>query len=123
MKQQPNLKEAMLACLCFTVIGLCNAGLHWEDRTTFVENVTWELQSQLTLSHEQTLKILEINYAFYDAVSSAQKNNAKGHELTEEHIHFLIATKNKEIMNVLNEDQQLKWQKSHFQWLKKEGPN
>jgi len=114
VKQQPNLKEAMLACLCFTVIGLFNVGLHWEDRAAFVENITWELQSQLTLSREQTMKILEINYAFYDAISSVQKKNEKGHHLSEEHIHYLIATKNKEIMNVLNKDQQLKWQKSHF---------
>jgi hypothetical protein len=69
VKKKLNLKEALLACLGFCIIGLFNLGFHFEERTAFVENITWELQSQLTLSDSQTLKIMEINYEFYDAVS------------------------------------------------------
>ena len=98
-----------MACLGFSIIGLVNLGFHWEERTAFVENITWELQSQLTLSKSQTLKIKEINYEFYDAVSRMEKQG------TDEHINQLIDDKNRKIMKVLNEDQQQEWLKSHLQ--------
>ena len=108
MKKNLNLKEALLACLGFSIIGLFNLGFHFEERTAFVENITWELQSQLTLSESQTLKIMEINYEFYDEVSNLER---KG---TDEQITRLINDKNRKIMNVLNEDQQREWLKSHL---------
>lgn len=108
MKKHLNLKEALLACLGFSVIGLFNLGFHWEERTAFVENITWELQSQLTLSESQTLKIMEINYEFYDAVSNMKQQG------TDEQVTRLISDKNRKIMKVLNEDQQREWLKSHL---------
>ena len=114
MKRQPNLKEALIACLGFSIIGLFNLGLHWEERNAFVENITWELQSQLTLSKSQTQMIMQINYEFYDAVSDAQKQQREESVLDEE-INRLIVDKNKKIMKVLNEDQQREWLKSHLQ--------
>ena len=108
VKKHLNLKEALLACLGFSVIGLFNLGFHWEERTAFVENITWELQSQLTLSESQTLKIMEINYEFYDAVSNMKQQG------TDAQITRLISDKNIKIMKVLNEDQQQEWLKSHL---------
>ena len=111
MSTQPNLKEALIACVGFSIIGLFNLGLSWEERTTFVENITWELQSQLTLSKGQARKIMEINYEFYDAVSEAQQNSDN---ILPEQINRLIINKNRKIMNVLNEDQQREWLQSHL---------
>lgn len=112
MKPQPNLKEALIACLGFSIIGLFNLGLNREERTSFVENITWELQSQLTLSKSQALKILEINYEFYDAVNDAQQD--ADDNILPEHINRLIIDKNIKIMNVLNKDQQREWLQSHL---------
>jgi len=112
VKTQPNLKEALIACLGFSIIGLFNLGLNCEERTTFVENITWELQSQLTLSQNQAQKIMEINYEFYDAVSVAQQDTDDN--ILPEQINLLIIDKNRKIMNVLNEDQQREWQQSHL---------
>ena len=106
MKKHLNLKEALLACLGFSIIGLFNLGFNWEERSAFVENITWELQSQLTLTKSQTQKIMEINYEFYDAVSTME------HRDTEEQLNRLISDKNKKIMEVLSEDQQQEWLKS-----------
>jgi hypothetical protein len=114
LKRQPNLKDALIACLGFSIIGLFNLGFHWEERTAFVENITWELQSQLTLSKSQTQKIMEINYAFYDAISTVQKQSSK-HDLVEEQINLLIIDKNRKIMSVLNEDQQREWLNGYVQ--------
>ena len=108
MKKHPNLKEALLASLGFSVIGLFNLGFHWEERSSFVENITWELQNQLTLTRSQTQRIMEINYEFYDAVSCME------HSGTEQQLPKLISDKNKKIMNVLNEDQQREWLKSRL---------
>ena len=108
VKKHPNLKEALLACLGFSIIGLFNLGFRWEERTAFVENITWEIQSQLTLSKSQRLKIMEINYEFYDAVSRVEQRGA------EEQITRLIGDKNRKIMNILNEDQKKEWLKSHL---------
>ena len=112
MKTQPVLKEALIACLGISIIGFFNLGLNWEERTTFVENITWELQSQLTLSKSQALKIMEINYEFYDAVSDAQQDTEDN--ILPEQINRLIIDKNRKIMNVLNEDQQREWLQSHL---------
>ncbi len=112
MKTQPNLKEALIACIGFTIIGLFNLGLNCEERTAFVENITWELQSQLALSKSQAQKIMEINYEFYDAVSNAQQDTDD--KILPEQINLLIIDKNRKIMNVLNEDQQREWQQSHL---------
>ena len=114
MKRQPNLKEALIACLGFSIIGLLNVGLSWEERTAFVENITWELQSQLTLSKSQTKRIMEINYEFYDAVSIVQQRGIEN-EILGEQIDLLITDKNRKIMGVLSEDQQREWLKSHLQ--------
>jgi hypothetical protein len=114
LKRQPNLKEALIACLGFSIIGLFNLGFHWGERTAFVENITWELQSQLTLSKSQTQKIMEINYEFYDAISNAQKQSSK-HDVLEERINLLIIDKNRKIMSVLNEDQRREWLKGYVQ--------
>jgi len=111
VKKNLNLKEALLACLGFSMIGLFNLGFHFEERTAFVENITWELQSQLTLSESQTLKIMEINYEFYDAVSNMEKQGA------DEQITRLISDKNRKIMKILNKDQQKEWLKSHLNRL------
>ena len=108
MNTQPNLKEALIACVGFSIIGFFNLGLNWEERTAFVENITWELQSQLTLSKSQALKIMEINYEFYDAVSNIKQQG------TDEQVTRLISDKNRKIMKVLNEDQQREWLKSHL---------
>ena len=112
MKTQPNLKEAFIACLGFSIIGFFNLGLNWEERTAFVENITWELQSQLTLSKSQAIKIMEINYEFYDAVSNAQQDTKDN--ILPEQINQLIIDKNRKIMNVLNEDQQREWLQSYL---------
>lgn len=114
MKRQPNLKEALIACLGFSIIGLLNVGLSWEERTAFVENMTWELQSQLTLSKSQTQRIMEINYEFYDAVSMVQQRNAEKKILGDQ-IDLLIIDKNRKIMSVLSDDQQREWLKSYLQ--------
>lgn len=111
MKKKLNLKEALLACLGFSIIGLFNLGFHFEERTAFVENITWELQSQLTLSESQILKIMEINYEFFDEVSNMKRQGA------DEQITRLINAKNRKIMNVLDEDQQKQWLKSHLNRL------
>lgn len=102
-----------MACFGISIIGLFNLGLHWEERHAFVENVTWELQSQLTLSESQMQMIMKINYEFYDAVSNAQKEQTEESILDEE-ISRLIVDKNKKIMKVLNEDQQREWLKRHL---------
>jgi hypothetical protein len=112
VKTQSNLKEAMIACLGFSIIGLFNLGLNCEERTAFVENITWELQSQLTLTKSQAQKIMEINYEFYDAVSNAQQDTDDN--ILPEQINLLIIDKNRKIMNVLNEDQQREWLQSHL---------
>ncbi|HEY5915943.1 MAG TPA: hypothetical protein VIU13_01010 [Chryseolinea sp.] len=112
MNTQPNLKEALIACVGFSIIGFFNLGLNWEERTAFVENITWELQSQLTLSKGQALKIMEINYEFYDAVSDAQQDS--DNNILPEQINRLIIDKNRKIMNVLNKDQQREWLQSHL---------
>lgn len=96
-----------MACVGFSIIGLLNLGLSWEERTAFVEDITWELQSQLALTKGQATKIMEINYEFYDAVSSMQ------HKGTDEQIDKLITDKNSKILNVLSADQQQEWLKSH----------
>jgi hypothetical protein len=114
LKKQPNLKEALIACLGFSIIGLVNLGFHWEERTAFVENITWELQNQLTLSKSQTQKIMEINYEFYDAISKVQQQSSK-HAVLDEQINLLITDKNRKIMSVLNEDQQREWLKGYVQ--------
>ncbi len=111
MKKNLNLKEALLACLGFSIIGLFNLGFHFEERTAFVENITWELQSQLTLSESQILKIMEINYEFFDEVSNMKRQGA------DEQITRLINAENRKIMNVLDEDQQKQWLKSHLNRL------
>ncbi len=111
MKKNLNRKEALLACLGFSIIGLFNLGFHFEERTAFVENITWELQSQLTLSESQILKIMEINYEFFDEVSNMKRQGA------DEQITRLINAKNRKIMNVLDEDQQKQWLKSHLNRL------
>ena len=112
MKKHLNLKEALLACLGFSIIGLFNLGFNWEERSAFVENITWELQSQLTLTKSQTQKIMEINYEFYDAVSNAQQDTDDN--ILPEQINLLIIDKNRKIMNVLNENQQREWLQSHL---------
>lgn len=96
------------------MIGLFNLGLHWEARTAFVENITWELQSQLTLSRSQTLKIMEINYDFYDEISKVSNGDDFENKIIDDQISRLISDKNRKIMNVLNEDQQLKWVRSYL---------
>lgn len=101
-----------MACIGFSIIGLFNLGLRWEERNAFVENITWELQSQLTLSKSQALEIMEINYEFYDAVSNVQRHQPK-YEILDDEINRLIVDKNTKIMKVLNEDQQQEWLKSH----------
>jgi len=114
LKRQPNLKEALIACLGFSIIGLLNLGFHWEERTAFVENITWELQSQLTLSKSQTQQIMEINYEFYDAIAQIQQQSTQ-HDALDERINLLIIDKNRKIMSVLNEDQQREWLKGYVQ--------
>jgi hypothetical protein len=114
VKRHPNLKEALTACLGCSLIGLINLGLHWEERTAFVENITWELQSQLTLSKSQTQKIMEINYEFYDAISDVQQQSTD-HDIDDEQINLLILDKNKKIMSVLSEAQQCEWLKGYVQ--------
>lgn len=104
----------MIACLGFSLIGLFNLWLHWEERTAFVENITWELQSQLTLSKSQTQQIMEINYEFYDAISNAQEQSTKLKTIDEQ-IDILIIDKNRKIMSILNEDQQREWLKGYLQ--------
>jgi len=113
VKRQPNLKEALIACLGFSLIGLFNLWLHWEERASFVQNITWEIQSQLTLSKTQTQKIMEINYEFYDAISKAEQQSSK-HNVIDNQINLLIMAKNKKIMSILNEDQQRQWLKSCY---------
>jgi hypothetical protein len=114
VKRQPNLKEALFACLGFSIIGLFNLGFHWEERTAFVENITWELQSQLALSQSQTIKIMEINYEFYDAVSNVRQENVND-LILDKQINKLIMEKNRKIMGVLNEEQQREWMKNYLQ--------
>ena len=116
MKRQPHLKEALIACLGFSLIGLFNLWLHWEERASFVENITWELQSQLTLSKTQTQEIMKINYEFYDAISKAEQQNTK-YNIIDEQINLLIVAKNRKIMSILNEDQQRQWLKGYLQRL------
>ena len=96
-----------MACVGFSIIGLLNLGLSWEERTAFVETITWELQSQLALTKGQTTKIKEINYEFYDAVVCLQQQG------TDEQIDKLINDKNTKILKVLSADQQQEWLKSH----------
>lgn len=113
LNQHSNFREALCACLCFTFIGLFNVGLRWEERSAIVKQITWELQSQLTLSESQTLRIMEINYEFYDAISKVPDLKYGEYEMVDEKINHLITLKNKKIMKILNEDQQLKWLKSY----------
>ncbi|MBA4054068.1 MAG: hypothetical protein C0490_05090 [Marivirga sp.] len=111
MNRQTKLKDALLACICFTIIGLFNVGLYWEERSAVVEQITWELQNQLTLSRSQALSIKKINFEFYDEVTNLTGARYKKEKLNETIIK-LIALKNKKIMKILNEDQQLKWLKT-----------
>lgn len=105
------MKDALLTCICFTIIGLLNAGLCWEERSAVVEQVTWELQNQLKLSRSQAVSIKTINYEFYDELTNVSRGITKTDQLNET-INKLITRKNKKIMKILNEDQQLKWLKT-----------
>lgn len=111
MKRQNNLKDALFTCICFTAIGLFNVGLCWEERSAIVEQVTWELQHQLKLSRPQAASIKKINYDFYDAIENLSRHRKAGAGFQAE-VNHLIILKNKRIMKVLNEDQQLKWLKN-----------
>lgn len=105
------MKDALLTCICFTLIGLFNVGLCWEERSAAVEQVTWELQNQLTLSRSQAVSIKKINYEFYDELTNVSRGTIKTDKLNET-INKLITRRNKKIMKILNEDQQLKWLKT-----------
>lgn len=95
-------KESLCVCLCFSVIGFLNIGLIREERSAIVEQLTWELKCQLALNESQTREILQINYEYYDRISG----------VTGTTIPNVIRQKNKQIMKILNEDQQVIWQKT-----------
>jgi predicted nucleic acid-binding OB-fold protein len=106
-----KLKEALLTCICFTIIGLLNVGMYWEERSAVVEQVTWELENQLILTRSQAVSIKKINYEFYDELTNLAATTSKNDQLNEV-INKLIAHRNKKIMKILNEDQQIKWAKT-----------
>lgn len=108
------MKEALCACLCFTAIGLFNVGLHWGERSSIVEQVTWELQSQLTLSESQTAQVLKINYEFYDDALAMHGRRNTEHKIFQEWINHLVMVKNKKIMKILNTEQQMKWHQNYL---------
>ena len=95
-------RESLCVCLCFSVIGFINVGLHKEERSAFVAQLTWELKCQLALNENQTKKIMEINYEYYDMISG----------LNGKTIPNVIRQKNKQILKILNQDQQLLWLKN-----------
>lgn len=76
-----------------------------------VEQLTWELQNQLMLNRSQALSIKKINYEFYDELTNLCREKYENSDLDEK-INRLISLKNKKIMKILNEDQQLKWLKN-----------
>lgn len=111
LNRQIKLKDALLTCICFTAIGLFNVGLCWEERSAMVEQLTWELQNQLMLNRSQALSIKKINYEFYDELTNLCREKYENSDLDEK-ISRLVSLKNKKIMKILNEDQQLKWLKT-----------
>jgi hypothetical protein len=95
------LREAFLVFLSLTVIALFNAGLLWEEQKISQQYMNFELTQMLELNENQVRKIksiqelydIEVSRLISEGTASTEKMNLLTHE------------RNKQVMEVLNEDQ------------------
>jgi GTPase SAR1 family protein len=102
LKSLTNLREAFLVFLSLTVIALFNAGLLWEEQKISQQYMNFELTQMLELNENQMQKIRSIQ-AVYEIEGS--KLISESTASTAEKINLLTRERNKQIMEVLNEDQ------------------
>jgi len=96
------LREAFLVFLSLTVIALFNAGLLWEEQKISRQYMNFELTQMLELNENQMKKIRSIQ-ALYEIEVSKTIND--GTASTTEKINLLTHERNKQVMDVLDEEQ------------------
>ena len=102
MKSLTNLREAFLVFLSLTVIALFNAGLLWEEQKISQQYMNFELTQMLELNENQMEKIRSVQALYEIKVS---KIISEGTASTSEKINLLTHERNKQVMDVLNEEQ------------------
>ena len=96
------MREAFLVFLSLTVIALFNAGLLWEEQKISRQYMNFELTQMLELNENQMKKIRSI-HALYEIEVS--KVISEGTASTTEKINLLTHERNKQVMDVLDEEQ------------------
>ena len=96
------MREAFLVFLSLTVMALFNAGLLWEEQKISQQYMNFELTQMLELNESQMEKIRSIQALYEIEVS---KIMSEGTALTTEKINLFTHERNKQIMDVLNEEQ------------------
>jgi len=102
VKSLTNLREAFLVFLSLTVIALFNAGLLWQEQKISQQYMNFELTKMLELNENQMEKIRSIQAQYEIEVSKVICERTAS---TPEKINLLTHERNKQIMDVLNEDQ------------------
>ena len=96
------MREAFLVFLSLTVIALFNAGLVWEEHKISQQYINFELTQILDLNENQLEKIRSIQAAYEVELS---KVATEGIGSSSESIDLLVRERNRQIMEVLNEQQ------------------
>lgn len=110
-----QLIEAFGAFLLLTILALASAWDCYEYndyavRESSVTHSTWEFQHLFDLDDDQTTKIKQINYEFYDKVSDAYADDIFNSHTLDAEIDVLMDRRQERIMGVLNEYQKRKWE-------------
>jgi hypothetical protein len=104
LKSDTNLPEAFLVFLSLTVIALFNAGVLWEGQKFSQQYMNFELTQMLELNENQLEKIRSIQLVYEREVTRISNGKAGS---CPEKVKLLLHTRNRQIMEVLNEHQKI----------------